>query len=132
MTAGGGGNQIVAAYLRSKNIDFTMNRLLQIEGKTISADFQLTDRNVIVKYWDPVAILALDHQAQYRKLAYENYLKSWKDFCGQYQRAGGKIYSIVSADSAEILAKLADCSDLNGQVTTYALAQDNASTVERQ
>ena len=132
MTAGGGGNQIVAAYLRSKNIDFRTNRLLQIDGKTISVDFQLTDRNVIVKYWDPVEILALDQQAQYRKLAYENYLKSWKDFCGQYQREGGKIYSIVSADSAEILAKLTDCSELNGELTTYALAQDSASLVEKQ
>jgi len=126
VTASGGGNQIVAAYLRSKNIDFRTNRLLQIDGKTISVDFQLTGRNVIVKYWDPVEILALDQQA------YENYLKSWKDFCGQYQRAGGKIYSIVSADSAEILAKLTDCSELNGELTTYALAQDSASLVEKQ
>ncbi|HUV66755.1 MAG TPA: hypothetical protein VMW24_22900 [Sedimentisphaerales bacterium] len=132
MAAGSGGDQIVAAYLRSKNIDFTMNRLFQIGSKTISADFQLTDRNIIVKYWDPVEILALDQQAQYRKLAYENYLKSWKDFCGQYQRAGGTVYSVVSADSAEILAKLTDCTELNGEVTTYALAQGSGSIVEKQ
>ena len=132
MTAGSGGNQIVAAYLRSKNIDFRMDRLFQIEGRTISVDFQLAGKNIIVKYWDPVEILALDQQAQSRKLAYENYLKSWMDFCGQYQRAGGKIYSIVSADSTEILAKLTDCSELNGEVTTYALARDNGSLIERQ
>lgn len=123
MTAKAGGEQIIAAYLASKNVDFRMNRLLQIAGKTISADFELTGRNVIVKYWDPVEILALDQQAQHRKMAYENYLQSWKQFAGQYQDAGGEIYSIISADSGEILAKLTDCSELNGEVTTYALAQ---------
>ncbi len=122
-TAGSGGDQIVAAYLKSKNIDFRMNRALQIAGKTISADFELTGRNATIKYWDPVAILALDQQAPYRKRAYESYLQSWKDYSGQYQLAGGKIYSIISADSGQILAKLAECSDLQGAARTYAMAQ---------
>jgi hypothetical protein len=117
----GGGSQIIAAYLKSKNIDFRTDRLLQIEGKTISADFLLTDRNIIIKYWDPVEILSLDQQAEYRKLAYENYLESWKEFCGQYQQAGGTIYQIVSADSDEILAKLTLCNELNGEEKTYAM-----------
>ena len=130
-TAGSGGDQIVATYLKSKNIDFRMNRALQIDGKTISADFELTGRNMTVKYWDPVAILALDQQAPYRKKAYESYLQSWTQFAGEYQRAGRRIYSIVSADSGEILAKLTDCSDLSGEVRTYALAQDNASIAGR-
>ncbi|UCC98870.1 MAG: hypothetical protein JSW66_03055 [Phycisphaerales bacterium] len=127
-----GGSQIIAAYLKSKNIDFRTNRLLQIAGKTISVDFLLTDRNVMVKYWDPIEILALDQQAEYRKRAYEDYLESWKDFCGQYQRAGGTVYSIISADSGEILAGLTDCSELNGEERTYALAQDNAAIIDEQ
>lgn len=122
-TTGSAGHQIIATYLRSRNIDFTMNRLLQINGKTISADFQLTDGNATIKYWDPVEILALDQQAPHGKRAYEGYLQSWKQYAGEYQREGGTIYSIVSADSGEILAKLTDCSELNGEVTTYALAQ---------
>ncbi len=130
-TAGSGGDQIIATYLRSKNIDFRMNRVLQIAGKTISADFELTGRNATIKYWDPVAILALDQQAPYRKRAYESYLQSWKDYSGQYQLAGGKIHSIISADSGEILAQLTDCGDLSGEVKTYALAQDNASVAAR-
>ncbi|MHC4540928.1 MAG: hypothetical protein ACYS74_14285 [Planctomycetota bacterium] len=126
-----GGSQIIAAYLKSKNIDFRTNRLLQIGGKTISVDFLLTDRNVMVKYWNPVEILALDQQAEYRKRAYESYLESWKEFCGQYQRAGGTIHQVISADSGEILAKLIDCSELNGEARAYALAQDNAAVAEK-
>jgi hypothetical protein len=131
-TAESGGHQIIVTYLKSKNIDFRMNRLLQIGGKTISADFQLADGNVVVKYWDPVAISALDQQAPHRKRAYESYLKSWTDFAGQYQLAGGKVYSIISADSGEILAKLTDCSDLSREARTFAFAQDNASSVQGQ
>jgi hypothetical protein len=126
------GSQIIAAYLKNKNIDFRKNRLLQIGGKTISADFMLTGRNVIVKYWDPVEILALDQQAGYRKRAYESYLESWKQFAGQYQHAGGTIYQIISADSDEILVKLTDCDALEGEERAYALAQDNAAIAEKQ
>jgi len=126
-----GGSQIIAAYLKSKNIDFRTDRLLKIEGKTISADFLLTDRNTIIKYWDPAAILSLDGQAEYRKRAYKNYVESWKEYCGHYQQAGGTVYQIVSADSDEILAKLTLCNELNGQEKTYAMAQHSAVTVQQ-
>lgn len=131
VTAATGGDQIVAAYLKSRNIDFKMNRALQIAGKTISADFELAGTNLIVKYWDPAAIAALDQQAQHRKVAYENYLQSWKQFAGQYQHAGGTIYSVISADSNEILAKLTDCAELNTEAKAYASAQGKASITER-
>jgi hypothetical protein len=126
-----GGSQIIAAYLKSKNIDFRTDRLLKIEGKTISADFLLTDRNTIIKYWDPAAILSLDGQAEYRKRAYKNYVESWKEYCGHYQQAGGTVYQIVSADSDEILAKLTQCNELGGPEKTYAMAQHSAVTVQQ-
>lgn len=119
------GSQIIAAYLKSKNIDFRKNRLFQMGSKTISVDFILTGRNVVLKYWDPVEIVALDQQAEYRKRAYESYLGSWKEFCAQYQHAGGTIYQIITADSDEILAKLTDCGALDGEERAYALAQDD-------
>lgn len=125
------GGRLIAAYLASRNIEFRTDRLLQIEGKTISADFLLPDGNVLIKYWDPVEILALGQQAEHRKLAYETYLESWKGFCSEYQRAGGKIYQIISADSDEILAKLTDCDELNGQERVYALAQNGAAAAQK-
>jgi len=124
-----GGSRIIAAYLAGRNIEFRMDRLLQIEGKTISADFLLPGSNVLIKYWDPVEISALDQQPEHRKRAYENYLESWKGFCGEYQKAGGKIYQIVSADSDEILAKLTDCNELTGPEQIYAAAQSNTPAV---
>lgn len=121
-------SQIIAAYLAGRNIQFRTNRLLQVEGKTISVDFLLPGSNVLIKYWDPVEILALGQQPEHRKRAYENYVESWKGFCGEYQQAGGRIYQIVSADSNEILAKLMDCNELNGREQIYAAAQSNSPT----
>ena len=122
-------SRIIAAYLAGRNIEFQTNGLLQIEGKTISMDFLLPGSNVLIKYWDPVEISALDQQPEHRKRAYENYLESWKGFCGEYQKAGGKIYQIVSADSDEILAKLTDCNELTGPEQIYAAAQSNTPAV---
>jgi len=107
------GKEIISAYLKIKDIDFRTNRILQIENKTISVDFLLKDRNIIIKYWNPVEILSLEKQADYRRDFYKRYLESWKDFCEKYQRAGGKIYQIISADIEEIIAKLLLCPELH-------------------
>jgi len=116
------GKETIAQYLRSKNIDFRTNRQLLIEGKTLSVDFILGDGRAIITYWDPVEIQALDGQAEHRKLLYQNHVKSWKDFCAEYQRAGGKIVQIVSTDGEDILAKLTLCDELNDVQKTYAMA----------
>ena len=59
-------SRIIAAYLAGRNIEFQMNGLLQIEGKTISMDFLVPGSNVLIKYWDPVEISALDQQPEHR------------------------------------------------------------------
>jgi hypothetical protein len=41
-------------------------------------------------------------------------VKTWKEFCGKYQRAGPIVYQTVSTDIDQILAKLILCNDLNG------------------
>ncbi|MFH1719376.1 MAG: hypothetical protein ABIF19_18640 [Planctomycetota bacterium] len=102
-----GGKDIIAQYLAGQDIDFRTTRILQVEGKTVSVDFLLADGNVLIKYWNPLEILALEHKAEYKKKAYEEYLESWKGFCSEFQRAGGKVYQIISADTGEISTELA-------------------------
>ncbi len=69
------GKQIIARYLKGRNIDFRMTRSLSIEGKTISVDFLLNDGTMILKYWNPTEILALEKQQGHRKKFYERYLE---------------------------------------------------------
>jgi len=107
------GKEIISCYLKLKNIDFRTNRILQVENKILSVDFILEGKNIIIKYWNPVEILSLEQQPEYRMNFYKRYLETWKDFCGKYQRAGGKIYQVITADTEEILAKLILCHELN-------------------
>jgi hypothetical protein len=115
------GKQIISNYLKGKNIDFRTNRLLCIDDKTISVDFLLKDRNIIIKYWNPVEILALDQKPEYKRNYYERYLESWKDFGGKHQRSGGKIFQIISANPDEISARLTDHHELISAEKVYAL-----------
>jgi len=130
------GKDIIAGYLEGQNIDFRTTRILQVEGKTISVDFVLADRNVLIKYWNPLEILALQHKAEYKQKAYEDYLESWKSFCAEFQGAGGKIYQIISSDNNEISTSLAkfinspkDRPDPDEGKRTYALDQGGAATI---
>jgi len=117
------GKETIIAYLKDNHIDFRMNRLLSMEGKVLSADFIIGDGRKVISFWNPVEIQALGQQAEHRMLTYQNYVNSWKDFCVDYQQAGGEIFQIVSADREEILAQLTSCDELSGAQTTYAMAQ---------
>ena len=117
------GKETIVAYLRDNHIDFRMNRLLSMEGKVLSADFMIGDGRKVISFWDPVEIQALGRQAEHRMLTYQNYVNAWKDFCTNYQQAGGEIVQIVSADKEEILARLTSCDELTGTQTTYAMAR---------
>ena len=115
--------QIISDYLKGRNIDFRTNRVLCIDGKTISVDFLLKDRNIIIKYWDPAETLAVEQKAEYKRISYERYLASWKDFAGEYQESGGKIFQIISCEPDEILARLTDYHELISAEKVYALGQ---------
>jgi len=130
------GKDIVAQYLEGQNIDFRMTRILQVEGKTISVDFLVADGNILIKYWNPLEILALQYKAEYKKKAYEDYLESWKGFCAEFQGAGGKIYQIISSDRNEISTELAKLiispkgsPDPDEGKMAYALDQGDAATI---
>lgn len=118
------GKLIIAAYLKSKDIDFTTTRILSIEGRTVSVDFLLNDGKTILKYWNPAEIPSQTQaEDRYRKF-YEKYVESWKITCAEHLIAGGGVHQIVSPDRDEILAKLTDWSGLNEAEKVYASAQD--------
>ena len=103
------GKEIIYSYLKSKNLNFRMNRLLKIESKTLSVDFLLRDKNIIIKYWNPDEI---EQQAGYRKSICEKYQEKWRNLSQEFVANGGKIYEIESANREEILSKLDLCSQL--------------------
>lgn len=103
------GKEIIYSYLKSKNLNFGMNRLLKIESKTLSVDFLLRDKNIIIKYWNPDEI---EQQAGYRRSICEKYQEKWRNLSQEFVANGGKIYEIKSANREEILSKLDLCSQL--------------------
>ena len=130
------GKDIISAYLRLKNIDFRTNRTLSIENKLISIDFILTDKNIIIKYWNPEAILALKQQQNKRIRSYERYLVSYKEYCNEYLNNGGRIYQIITADHKEVLVKLIDYKQLEEKPeledrTIPAQADENLTVMAR-
>ncbi len=105
--------EIICRYLKNKNIDFKTNRFLKIDNKTVSVDFLLKDKNILIKYWNPEEIQSLAQQPEYKRNFYEKYRESSSSFCEEYKRTGGKVYQIEAANEKEILAKLMLCHELN-------------------
>ena len=105
--------EIICRYLKNKNIDFKTNRFLKIDNKTVSVDFLLKDKNLLIKYWNPEEIQSLAQQPEYKRNFYEKYKERSSSFCEEYKRTGGKVYQIEAANEKEILAKLMLCHELN-------------------
>ncbi|HEC04560.1 MAG TPA: hypothetical protein ENI81_13580 [Phycisphaerales bacterium] len=126
-TGANDGKEIIAGYLKGRNIDFKTTRILSIAGRTVSVDFLLNDGKTILKYWDPEAIPSEGQQQQRQRKFFENYLQSWKVSCAEHLQAGGNVHQIVSSDRDEILAKLPLCPDLNGVEKVYAMATTHAA-----
>ena len=118
------GKNIIAGYLKGRNIDFRTTRILSIRGKTISVDFLLNDGKTILKYWNPVEILSLGQPQDRRRKFYDKYVESWSKSCAEHLKAGGKIHQIISSDADQILARLPLCPDLNGAEEVYATATE--------
>lgn len=108
------GGQIIRQYLSSRNIDFQTNRILRIDNRMLSADFLLTNRNILIKYWNPDDIEYVTQASGHNKSVYERYKQTWSKFGQEFEQKGGKIYPIESANMQEILSKLNLCDRLNG------------------
>ncbi len=113
---------LLARDIRSASI----NQILMIDNQLISVDFLLTDRNLLIKYWDPKGIAALNAQGGSRQKHYENYQRNWAEVAAEHQTNGGQIYYVAASDAETIVAALDSCATLNvkpeteGETVLYA------------
>jgi len=108
------GKEIIYGYLKSRNIDdFEIKGLFKVNNKTVSVNFLLRDKNIMITYRDLGQVQSLIKQPGYKRNYYERHEQAWREFAQKYKQAGGKVYQITSADEAEILAKLILCPKIN-------------------
>ncbi len=117
-------SEAIRQILESKKIKFNTNNTLLIDGKTVSISFNLEDTNIIIKFWNSREISELSKNDDYKKRAYQNYLKSWEEYCLKYVGNSKKVYNIISGDREEIYNQLAQNSDLNSDDILYAKSQN--------
>jgi hypothetical protein len=125
---------VIAAFLTLKNINYRTNRILSVNNKLVSIDFMLPGR-IIIKYWNPEEILALKRQKNSGILYYDSYMESYKNFASEYLSDGGRIYQIATADNKEILKKLFELDELKAErkssdTTVVAKANEESTALE--
>jgi hypothetical protein len=116
---------VIKQHLRDRGFtNVSINRILRVDGKLLSADFLLQDQNLLIKYWDLRQIEALDAKADLKQKMVEKYRKDWEAYAEQYKQSGGKIYTIEVSDREEIKLVLDSCSELtpgNGTASAQTL-----------
>jgi hypothetical protein len=113
------GKDIIRGHLLAKGIESaSINRILMIDNQLVSADFLLKDRNLLIKYWNPEAIDALNAQEGPRQKTYENYRANWAKVAAQHEQNGGRIYTVEASDAQTIVAALDACTTLEVEPQT--------------
>ena len=105
---------VIYNYLKGKKIDFKMERIFTIEGKTISANFLIRDKNVVIKYWNPEHTKQMSNRPDFYNNIYDKYLRTWDTLLEGYQKAGWIVSEITSSGQKEILDQLSSLTQLNG------------------
>jgi hypothetical protein len=117
-------SEAISQILKSKNIPFRTDRYLQIDGKTVSVNFNIEDANIIIKFWNSEEITELGKENGYKKMGYENYLESWKDYCLKYIGSTKKVYNIIAGSKEEVYKQLDFNDNSKSGDTVYVIAKD--------
>jgi hypothetical protein len=107
------GHTTISAYLKNKGINFRTDRILRINGRIISVNYLLEDRNILIKYWNTEEILALQQQPQRAQAFYDSYLEEWKQYIGEFRSGGGQILQILADNNQNVTSKLFESSELS-------------------
>jgi hypothetical protein len=118
-------SEAIRQVLKDKNIQFSISNCLQMNGKTISASFFIEDANIIIKFWNSKEIIAIVKNSDYEKRVYENYLKSWEDYCLKYIGNSKKIYNIISGNREELYKQLTQTGDPQSDGLLYAKLENS-------
>ena len=117
-------SQAIREILDRKNIPFTTNRMLSINGKTVSVNFYIEDANIIVKFWNSKEIIEIKKAKDYREDLYNTYLKSCEEYFMNEVGNTKKVYYIVAGSKEEIYKQLDPDDELKSSDNMYALAQN--------
>jgi hypothetical protein len=119
--------QTIRQYLDSKGTgSVKINDILKIDGRLVTANFTLRDRNLILTYRNPQEIEALGQKADFKQKVFERYCRNWQRLAETHESNGGRIYYVEASGKERILAALKSCdqlgpgSDVSKDTTLYA------------
>jgi hypothetical protein len=120
-------SEAIRQILKSNNINFNISRNLCIEGKTISVNFDIKDANIIIKFWNTKEISEFLNIDEHKEMIFNNYIKSWQDYCLNNIDDNTKIFNIYEGDKEGVFKQFAASDNSNNNDVMYALESKKSS-----
>jgi len=113
------GMDTIRQHLLAKGIEsVNVNRILRVDNQLVSVDVLVEDRNLLIKYWNPQEIEALNTKEGFKQKAYENYRRNWTQVAAEHEQNGGQVYYVEASDAQTIVAALDSCTMLDANPET--------------
>jgi hypothetical protein len=108
------GVDIIRQHLLAKGIAAVdIDRIFRIDNQLVSVDVIVKDRNLLIKYWNPQEIEALDTKEGFKQKIYEKYRQDWTQVAARHEQNGGQVYDVEGSDTQTIVAALDSCTLLD-------------------
>ncbi len=88
---------------------FRVSNLLRVDQEVVSFNVVIENRNLIIKYWNPVIIRSINEASDQKTEQLSDYMKAWVAVENFYDKNGDRVVHIVSADQEKILMALTGC-----------------------
>jgi hypothetical protein len=113
------GVDIIRQHLVAKGIESVdIDRIFRIDNQLVSVDVRVKDRNLLIKYWNPEEIEALDAKEAVKQKIYRKYREDWTQIAARHEQNGGQVYYVEASDAQTIVAALDSCTTLDAAPET--------------
>ena len=108
------GVDTIRQHLLAKGITTVeINRIFRVDNQLVSVDVLVKDRHLLIKYWNPEEIEALDTKEGFKQKIYETYRQNWTQIAARHEQNGGQVYYVEASDAQTIVAALNSCTTLD-------------------
>jgi len=107
------GIDIIRQHLKARGFaSVNVDRILRVDNQLVSVDFLVTDRNLLIKYWNPQELERLTSKEVYKQKVCAKYQQDWERYAAQYRQTGGEVYTVNASEPQAIVVALDSCTKL--------------------
>ena len=107
------GMHVIRQYLKDHGLaDAQINYRLGVKNQTASVAFILREKGLLIRYCNPEIMESMATGSEPQRKTLERHEKRWEGLAKTFEKHGGSVYCVNTADKKQMIAALDNCDAL--------------------